>query len=374
MNLRCLLFLLLIPSLINAAPEGSAVSATRLERLSRGINLSHWFSQMPLGDEASLHQRFKSYNQPADFTLLAAAGFRHVRFPVEFELFLDEKNPGRLRPEFLADFDTALDQLLGAGLAVIVDWHAREETKDRLSHDDQLVAQAVALWGALARHLANRDPEQVFLEIMNEPAGKMSLERWTSIQNQLFTAMRAGAPRHTIIATGHRWSGVDELLQLQPLADTNVVYNFHFYEPMVFTHQSAAWPDMGLEPIVGLNYPAENNNKAANLERVGSGKGRGHLLNYTADRAGLEARLALAIDWAKKYAVPITCNEFGVYTKVSPPLDRYRWLRDVREICEAHNIGWTMWDYAGGFRVALNSAPGLRTLDAACVEALGLKK
>ncbi len=131
---------------------------------------------------------------------------------------------------------------------------------------------------------------------------------------------------------------------------------------------------MGLEPIVGLNYPAENNNKAANLERVGSGKGRGHLLNYTADRAGLEARLALAIDWAKKYAVPITCNEFGVYTKVSPPLDRYRWLRDVREICEAHNIGWTMWDYAGGFRVALNSAPGLRTLDAACVEALGLKK
>lgn len=90
--------------------------------------------------------------------------------------------------------------------------------------------------------------------------------------------------------------------------------------------------------------------------------------------AGLEARLALAIDWAKKYAVPITCNEFGVYTKVSPPLDRYRWLRDVREICEAHNIGWTMWDYAGGFRVALNSAPGLRTLDAACVEALGLKK
>ena len=237
MNLGCLLPLLLIPGLINAAPESSAVSATRLERLSRGINLSHWYSQMPLGDEASLHQRFKTYNQPTDFTLLAAAGFRHVRFPVEFELFLDEKNPGRLRPEFLADFDTALDQLLGAGLAVIVDWHAREETKDRLSHDDQLVAQAVALWGALARHLANRDPEQVFLEIMNEPAGKMSLERWTTMQNQLFIAMRAGAPRHTIIATGHRWSGVDELVQLQPLADANVVYNFHFYEPMVFTHQ-----------------------------------------------------------------------------------------------------------------------------------------
>jgi hypothetical protein len=202
----------------------------------------------------------------------------------------------------------------------------------------------------------------------------MSLERWTTMQNQLFIAMRAGAPRHTIIATGHRWSGVDELVQLQPLADANVVYNFHFYEPMVFTHQSAAWPDMGLEPIVGLNYPAEKNNKAANLERVGTGKGRDHLLNYTADRAGLEARLALAIDWAKKNAVPITCNEFGVYTKVSPPLDRYRWLRDVREICEAHNIGWTMWDYAGGFRVALTSAPGPRTLDAACIEALGLKK
>jgi hypothetical protein len=40
----------------------------------------------------------------------------------------------------------------------------------------------------------------------------------------------------------------------------------------------------------------------------------------------------------------------------------------------AHAIGWTMGDGAGGFRVALTSAPGPRTLDTACVEALGLKK
>lgn len=40
----------------------------------------------------------------------------------------------------------------------------------------------------------------------------------------------------------------------------------------------------------------------------------------------------------------------------------------------AHAIGWTIGDDAGGFRVALNSAPGQHTLDAACVEALGLKK
>jgi aryl-phospho-beta-D-glucosidase BglC (GH1 family) len=373
MHLRCLLPLLLIPGLIIAATAPSAVSATRLERLSRGVNLSHWFSQMPLGEESSLHQRFKTYDQPADFTLLASAGFRHVRFPVEFELFLDEKNPGRLRPEFLADFDTALDQLLGAGLAVIVDWHAREDTKNRLQSDDLFVTQTVALWDAMARHLANRDPERVFLELMNEPAGNMSLARWSSIQDQFLKVVRAGAPQHTIIVTSHRWSGLDELVQLRPLADPNLVYNFHFYEPMVFTHQAAPWPDMGLEPITGLAYPADQNTKEANLQRIGSGKGRVHLLDYTADRAWIAARLALAVSWGKKYSVPVTCNEFGVYTKVTPAPDRYRWLRDVREICESHGIGWSIWDYAGGFRVVAKDEPGQRTLDPACLQALGLK-
>jgi hypothetical protein len=58
--------------------------------------------------------------------------------------------------------------------------------------------------------------------------------RWYGIQAKLITAIRAGAPKHTIIASGHRWSGLAEMLALEPYNDANVIYNFHYYDPFPF--------------------------------------------------------------------------------------------------------------------------------------------
>jgi len=354
------------------AEPAAGVPAARLAALSRGVNLSHWFSQIPRNNGAYAHDWFAAYDKPEDLALIAGAGFTHVRYPVEFEMFMDEDHPGSLRPEFLPDFDAALDHILGAGLAVIVDWHAREDTKDRLRTDDALALKAAALWGAMGRHLAARDPERVFLETMNEPAGKMSLERWTWVQGGIFRAMRAAAPRHTIIVTSNHWSGVDELARFSPLSDTNVVYNFHFYEPMAETHQGASWTHGGEKELSGVVYPVDAASKAAQLAALTDPAARKVLSEYNGSREWIAARLALAIGWGRAHGVPLTCNEFGVYTRVSPPDSRYRWIRDVRELCEAQGVGWSMWDYAGGFRVASTDGQGRRTLDPECLRALGL--
>ena len=47
--------------------------------------------------------------------------------------------------------------------------------------------------------------------------------RWFELQGKLISAIRAGAPQHTIIASGHRWSGLAELLFMQPYGDGNVI-------------------------------------------------------------------------------------------------------------------------------------------------------
>ena len=357
-----------------AAPAHAetGVPAARIAALSRGVNLSHWFSQIPRDKGAYAHDWFATYDRPEDFALIAGAGFTHVRFAVEFEMFMDNDHPGSLRPEFLPDFDGALDHILGAGLAVIVDWHARQDTKEMLRTDDALALKAAALWGAMARHLAGRDPERVFLETMNEPAGMMSLERWSWVQLGLFGAMRAAAPRHTIIVTSNRWSGVDELAKFSPLADPNVVYNFHFYEPMAETHQGASWTSGGERALAGVVYPVDAESRAAQLAALADPAARKVLEDYNGSRAWIAARLALATDWGRAHGVPLTCNEFGVYTRVSPQASRLNWIRDVRELCEAHGVGWTMWDYAGGFKVANTDGQGRRTLDPDCLRALGL--
>jgi endoglucanase len=349
------------------------VPAARLGRMSRGVNLSHWFSQVPAGKGGYSHAWFASYDGPADFALIASSGFNHVRFPVELEMFMDEDNPGVLKGEFLPDLDAALDHILAAGLAVIVDWHAREDTKARLRTDDTLALKAAALWGAMAAHLAARDPGRVFLETMNEPAGGMSPERWTWVQKGLAAAMRAAAPEHTIIATSNRWSGVDELAALGPLPDPDVVYNFHFYEPMAQTHQGASWTKGGERGLSGVAYPVDEAAKAAQLAALKDPEARRVLEAYHADRAWVAARIAKAVAWGKANRVPLTCNEFGVYTRASDPESRYRWIADVRQLCEEAGVGWCMWDYAGGFAVAATGKDGHRSADPGCLRALGLR-
>ena len=53
------------------------------------------------------------------------------------------------------------------------------------------------------------------------------------------------------------------------------------------------------------------------------------------------------------------------------PEERAAWLSDVRTALEKRGMGWTMWDYSGGFAVVVKEN-GQATVDAATVKALGL--
>ncbi len=77
--------------------------------------------------------------------------------------------------------------------------------------------------------------------------------------------------------------------------------------------------------------------------------------------------------WATRWNVPVTCNEFGVYRKAALPGDRAAWLKDVRTSLEKHGIGWTMWDYSGGFGVVTKTNGQPAVVDGVTVAALGLQ-
>jgi hypothetical protein len=88
-------------------------------------------------------------------------------------------------------------------------------------------------------------------------------------------------------------------------------------------------------------------------------------------------RIRLQIDaaaaWGKANGVPMLCNEFGVYRRVTDKNSRMNWLHDVRTALEADGIGWTMWDYRGGFGVVYKQDGQPAKVDQAVVEALGLR-
>jgi hypothetical protein len=124
-----------------------------------------------------------------------------------------------------------------------------------MNRDERGIEALAKFWRAFATHLSKRDPEFVFLETINEPMVEDGY-RWYGIQAKLIGAIRDGAPNHTIIAGGHRWSGLYEMLFLEPYADPNVIYNFHFYEPFAFTHQGATWAGPNLPFYKNVPYPS----------------------------------------------------------------------------------------------------------------------
>ncbi len=346
----------------------------RAQHLKHGINASEWFAQHSHDYSAKYTD---GYTDEADIALMAKLGFDGVRLsidPVPLEQSMNHWGSGS-NTDFLVRLDRVVDAMLANGLAVQIDIHPEEPYKQAVKNGNEGVERFVMLWRRLAAHYANRDPERVFFEIMNEPEVNDPY-RWAGIQAAAAQAIREAAPKHTIIATGPNWSDIIDLLTQHPLPDGNVIYNFHFYEPNQFTHQGANWSDPYLIYTHGIPYPATETS-LDKLEQVPDLADRFAQEHYWLDHWDAH-RIRLEIDaaanWGKTYNVPMLCNEFGAYRRVTDPASRMNWLRDVRTALEADGIGLTMWDYRGGFGAVWKEDGEHARVDDQVVEALGLKK
>lgn len=371
---RLLVVLATVATLSGAqAQPDRGLAHQRAEKLRRGINTSHWFAQVydPRGYTA---EHFRAHTTPEDLKLIRSLGFDHIRLSVEPAPFYRLNTPETLSEMHLTELRRAVEATLAAGLAAVIDIHPSTEYKKRLERDNNEVASFVDFWRALARAFAQHDPERVFFEIMNEPEFD-DAHRWMGVQARTAAAIREAAPRHTIIVAGAKWSALEELVALEPLPDPNIIYNFHYYEPHIFTHQGAMWGLMYWNYLRELPYPSTPDAIQPNLAQTRNGVTRLEMVRYGLNRwdaRRVEGEIAEAAAWAKRHGVPLVCNEFGVFRTFSRPEHRTAWIRDVRTALEKHGIGWTMWDYSGGFAVVVKEK-GKATPDAAVLEALGLR-
>jgi endoglucanase len=363
-----LLVIAMVLAACTHASAGEAVPQKRIDVLARGINLSHWFSQ----SRGYSDQHLQSFITDHDLKLIRSMGFSWVRFAVDPEILWNSDDPGALNPGRLKLMDEAIARILAHGLALSVDMHPPTAFKKRLK-GDEAVADFAKFWQSLAGHLAGTDPDRIFLEVLNEPELD-DAPRWQSVQGTLLAAMRAGAPRHTLIATADRWSAVDQLLKLKPYQDRNIIYNMHCYDPSTFTHQGASWGFSGWRTLRNIPWPGTAEAVEQILPELPE-EGRGHARTYARqnwDAQRLRKLIDQAGQWARQHDVPLICNEFGVYRRFSRPEHRAAYLRDLVTALEANGIGWAMWDYRGGFAVVNPGPDGVRVPDEQTVKALGL--
>lgn len=182
----------------------------------------------------------------------------------------------------------------------------------------------------------------VAFELLNEIVEETP-ERWNDLSRRAIQVIRKNAPDKKIIIGGIQWNSVHTLRMLDKPYDDNIVFNFHFYEPFLFTHQSAPWiPEI---PKAEMNYPSTMEAYRSRSEQIGCfGSG----LKNTDEMGAhfMELLIIEAVDAAEKAGVSLYCGEYGV-DDFAPVIDTLSWFRDIHSVFEKYSIGRAVWSYKG---------------------------
>jgi endoglucanase len=321
-----------------AAAVASTVPQSRLDKLSSGVNLSFAFYCDP-----SCYNPTKYDDQLDD---IRAAGLRHVRMIITWDLI--EDGAGGINETTYVDLLRFIRLARQNSLAVIVDVHntgIRENGTGEWTGNymwgiiDLVVGpRYLEFWRVFSARLnADTNPEWVFIQPANEPiyddytGGPRTV--WYEYQNQLLTIIREGAPRHTIFFAPHAWQQVDAVWSIPVPTDGNIIYDFHFYEPLDFTHQCQDF--VGTTDQCSNPYPGSYN----------SWDGQA----ITLDRAYIETRMRVAFDWAARNGnAALHFSEFGV-SAGAPREDAARYLTDGIDVMQSLDIGFSLFEWNQNF-------------------------
>lgn len=372
----------------------------------RGIGVSHALGWAAVEADGSYGEapfsgpRFR-FDQ-AQRQAIRAAGFDFVRLAVDVGPFLAFTGVARDRLDDLL-IGTVRD-LIDADLGVIVDLHP--SAMNPAYRPAALTAGVEtpnfrAVLGLLQRlagqleQLGQGRAARLALELMNEP--ELPQAAWQPMLEAAYRAARRGSATLPLVLGGGSTNAPAALIALDmgPFAgDTRLIYTYHDYSPWQFTHQGLRGnPAYALDAIA---YPAPSSAAAmmaatrrrtinlglggAALEQAEQAKRT--LARYAGfDRSDLDRTFRQVSAWRSAQHLPahaILLGEFGVHR--TPYLNtpegaaaRERWLRDMRELAEAHGFAWACWTYVGtgGFALAKDeTGPGF---DAATRRALGLR-
>ncbi|MGC9328731.1 MAG: glycoside hydrolase family 5 protein, partial [Candidatus Hinthialibacter sp.] len=286
----------------------------------------------------------------------AAAGFDHVRIPIDEEQMW--KEDGRQETEAFALLNQAIQWAQKHNLRVVVDLHILRShhfnaDEKPLWTDPKAQEKFFDLWRDLSSELKNYPVSLAAYELMNEPVAD-DADDWNRLVENAVKVIRQNEPNRTIVIGSNRWQSAGTFDELKiPENDRNIILSFHFYNPMLITHYRASWNNVG-KYRGPVHYPGRLVD-AADLEKLPPDIAEiVKRNNGVYDKERLEGMIQEPLRVAQKYNLPLYCGEWGCIT-LAPREVRLKWYQDFRSILDENGIAWANWDYKDGF--------GIRTRD-----------
>lgn len=319
------------PATSSARPAGVRASTSPqtlalAQRLGRGINFGN----------ALERPRDNSWGfdlEPWMFDSVKEMGFASARLPIRWSAHAAEEPRYTVDEAFFARVEGAVSALSQRGLAVIINVHHYDELfDDPDAHEPRLVA----LWGQIAGRFQSAPPSVIF-ELLNEPHGKLTPQRWNAIIAPLLAAVRATNPTRTVMIGPGQYNSPAALEALELPDDPDLIVSIHYYEPMQFTHQGASWVGEQSKAWLGTTWNGTEK-----------------------ERALIDASFDLAAQWARERRVPMNLGEFGAYSAADMQ-SRARWTRAVRDAAESRGFSALYWEFGDSFGVVDRATRGVRT-------------
>jgi len=344
----------------------AAADTTARAPFNRGVNLTGWFE---VGSPREI--QFSRYTKE-DFADMKGLGMDVVRLPINLHYMTSGAPDYTLDPLFLEFLDEVVSWSEDLGIHIILDNHTFHPVKPTDGKVDRVLLK---VWPQMAARYKDRS-EFVIYEILNEPHG-IDGKKWARIQGEVIEAIRAIDARHAIIVGPANYNTYNDLATLPKYKDGNLIYTFHFYDPMVFTHQGADWGKPTLVDLGGVPYPSGAGEMPPVPKSLSGTWYETLMRNYRVEgtQKRVESLLDIAARFSKERNVAVFCGEFGVYIPNADPAQRVEWYRQVRMYLESKGIAWTTWDYEGGFGLFEKVSGGDfdSDLNIPLIEALGYK-
>ncbi|WP_346854122.1 cellulase family glycosylhydrolase [uncultured Draconibacterium sp.] len=303
------------------------------QKLGRGINYGNMF-------EAPTETGWGNPWQPEYAGIIADLGFNHVRIPIRWEPEARSSSsaPYTINPDFMARIKQVVDSALNNGLYAIINMHHHEALYENPENNK---ARFLAQWQQISEYFADY-PDSLLFEILNEPHGNMTADKWNVFLADALTTIRIKNPERAVLIGTAEYGGLGGLSKLQLPDDDNIILTIHYYNPFAFTHQGAEWVD-GADVWLGTKWTntVTERNVVAN------------------DFAPLKA-----IETQKN--IPIHIGEFGSYSKADIN-SRENWTTYMGRYIESLGWSWAYWEFSAGFGIY---KPASKTYNNGLIDAL----
>jgi endoglucanase len=201
-----------------------------------------------------------THHTEADFVRVKEMNMNTIRFYLNYRTFENDAAPYQYKAAGWEWLDLNVAWAKKHGIYLIFNMHIPQGGFQSLGEGDALWNQPenqnrlVALWKAIAARYAN-EPQVAGYGLVNEPVPTQSLAQWQQLAQRLVNEMRQVNPNHLIFIEKPIYvkgqNQEDANFNFPVVSGSNLVYEYHYYDPIEYTHQLFGWANLG----DGGSYP-----------------------------------------------------------------------------------------------------------------------